>query len=531
MTFTQNGPELKNQFTDDSLLQEYLKLKLPPQMIKEIFPHLQEVGGQVATELMEWVKDAESNLPRLIPYDAWGNRIDEIQVSRGWQNLGVFAAENGLIASAYEKKYGEFSRFYQMALLYLFHPSSAIASCPLAMTDGAARAIELYGDEDMKKRAYSCLTSRDPKKFWTSGQWMTEKSGGSDVGRTETIAKKAKTDYELFGTKWFTSAATSQMAMTLARIEGSPEGSKGLSLFYLETRDSKDKLNGIEICRLKDKMGTKALPTAELTLHGTKARLVGGEGHGVRKISSLFNITRLHNSICSVAHIRRGLALALDYATKREAFGKKLIDHPLHMKTLRDLELDYKGCFHFTFKVIELLGKDECGKASENEKNLLRILTSLVKLFTGKTAVAAASEILESFGGAGYVEDTGIPRFLRDGQVLTIWEGTTNVLSLDMLRAIQKENGLVAYNEDVKRRISAIKNETAKTKLGKYLQNMNCDFTSTLGKGESAMIEKSREFAFNFSRLFIASLMFEYADQTGADVNLKAAEAWSARYF
>ncbi|MEK6579707.1 MAG: acyl-CoA dehydrogenase family protein, partial [Bdellovibrionota bacterium] len=257
----------------------------------------------------------------------------------------------------------------------------------------------------------------------------------------------------------------------------------------------------------------------------------GGEGHGVRKISSLFNITRLHNSICSVAHIRRGLALALDYATKREAFGKKLIDHPLHMKTLRDLELDYKGCFHFTFKVIELLGKDECGKASENEKNLLRILTSLVKLFTGKTAVAAASEILESFGGAGYVEDTGIPRFLRDGQVLTIWEGTTNVLSLDMLRAIQKENGLVAYNEDVKRRISAIKNETAKTKLGKYLQNMNSDFTSTLGKGESAMIEKSREFAFNFSRLFIASLMFEYADQTGANVNLKAAEAWSARYF
>ncbi|MEK6773925.1 MAG: acyl-CoA dehydrogenase family protein [Bdellovibrionota bacterium] len=527
MTFFQEGPGLKNQFTDDQLLQEYLSLRLPPKVAEEVFPHLREVGEKVSTELMEWAKEAEANPPKLIQYDAWGKRIDKIEVTRAWQDLNAFSAIHGIVASAYERKYSEFSRIYQMTLLYLFHPSSAIASCPLAMTDGAARAIELYGDEDMKKRAFKHLTSRDPNQFWTSGQWMTEKTGGSDVGKTETIAKKTNDNYELFGAKWFTSATTSQMAMTLARIEGAPEGGKGLSLFYLETNIAQEKRNGIEIIRLKDKLGTRALPTAELNLHGTKARLVGDEGHGIKKIASLFNITRVYNSVCAVGHMRRGLAMAFDYASKREAFGKKLIDHPLHMKTLKSLELEWKGSFHFTFKVVELLGKDECGKTNEQEKALLRMLTPMVKLFTAKAVVMVASEVLESFGGAGYIEDTGLPRFLRDGQVMAIWEGTTNVLSLDMIRAIQKEKGLQAFSEDLKNRISSLKNENAKLKLTKRVEEVSNDFQKTLGAGELAITERAREFAFIFSRLYISSLMFEYADQTRSDDNLKAAESWS----
>lgn len=164
---------------------------------------------------------------------------------------------------------------------------------------------------------------------------MTERTGGSDVSGTSTIAKPSGAVFRLSGVKWFTSATTSQIAMTLARIEGAPEGSKGLSLFYLELRDSTGKLNGIRINRLKDKLGTHALPTAELTLENTAALLVGKPGEGVKKISSLFNITRIYNACCAVGYMRRALALARDYATKRVAFGHTLSKHVLHLEHWR----------------------------------------------------------------------------------------------------------------------------------------------------------------------------------------------------
>jgi putative acyl-CoA dehydrogenase len=346
------------------------------------------------------------------------------------------------VATAYEKKQGEFSRIYQMALLYLYAPSSAFFSCPLAMTDGAARAIELHGNEDLKQKAFKNLTSRNPESFWTSGQWMTERTGGSDVSGTSTIAKKKEDgSYSLHGTKWFTSATTSQMALTLAKIEGE----KGLSLFYLELKD-----NNIEVHRLKDKLGTDALPTAELTLNGTKATLMGLPNEGVKHIASVLNITRIYNSICALGHMRRSLDLAKSYASKRKAFGSYIADLPLHKKTLQDLETEFEKCFKLTFFVVGLLGKEENHKATDIEKKLLRALTPIAKLYTAKKAIMIASEVVECFGGAGYIENTGIPRLLRDAQVFSIWEGTTNVLAMDFLRVCEKEKALETISEHFK---------------------------------------------------------------------------------
>ncbi|HEY8270407.1 MAG TPA: acyl-CoA dehydrogenase family protein, partial [Pseudobdellovibrionaceae bacterium] len=447
--FFQEGPQLKNQYTEDRLLQAYLHWRIPPQFIVNFTPHLKHLGQRAVTDMLGWAEEAETNPPKHIPYDAWGKRIDFIETCRGWKNLEGVAAEEGLIATGYERKYGEYSRTYQMALLYLYHPSSALYSCPLAMTDGATRAIELYGDEYLKSKPYKHLTSRDPQQFWSSGQWMTERTGGSDVSGTSTIAKKVGDHYELYGTKSFTSATTSQMAMTLARIEGADPKTRGLSLFYLELRNEKNELDKIMVHRLKDKLGTKALPTAELSLQGTPARLVGGEGDGVKKISSLFNITRIYNSICSISHMRRGLALAKDYSLKRAAFGKQLIDHPLHVETLMDMYVDYAASFHLVMRAVEILGKEECGKAMPEESAVLRLLTPVIKLFSGKKALSVTSEVVEVFGGSGYVEDTGIPRLLRDAQVFSIWEGTTNVLSLDVLRAIEKENAFKPFMQEI----------------------------------------------------------------------------------
>lgn len=444
MDFYQEPPVLKNTFTSDPSLSNHLKKILPSEVWNKISPHLRHMGQMAATEWLNLSLEAEANPPRLTSYSAWGKKIDEIQLNPAWKKLEAAAASEGIIAAAYERSYGEYSRVYQAAMIYLFHPSSAFVSCPLAMTDGAARAIELYGDPDLKQNAFVHLTSRDPNNFWTSGQWMTERTGGSDVSETSTTAKKVASknefNWQLNGVKWFTSATTSPMAMVLARPEGAESGSRGLSLFYVETKNDLNQLNNIHILRLKEKLGTRAMPTAELQLINTPAKLVGSEGQGVRKISSLFNITRIHNSLCAISHLRRALDLAQDFSLRRMAFGRRLIDHPLHKKTLDDLESQFKKIFALTFYVAHLLGRSECGTATELENNLLRALTPIVKLYTAKMCLAGVSEVLEIFGGAGYIEDTGIPKFLRDAQVFSIWEGTTNILALDFLRALQKEN-------------------------------------------------------------------------------------------
>jgi len=388
----------------------------------------------------------------LTQWDAWGNRIDRIEVSPLWRRAERIAAEQGLVAAAYERKHGQFSRVHQFALVYLFTPSADLYSCPLAMTDGAAGALLTSENSKIIERALPHLTARDPAEFWTSGQWMTEASGGSDVGLTETLAREEHGQWRLYGRKWFTSAISSQMALTLARPAGNPPGGKGLALFYLETRTARGRPNRIIVNRLKDKLGTRKVPTAELTLDGTAAELVCGTADGVKNIAPMLNVTRTWNSVTAVALMRRGLALARDYARKRVAFGAPLAEKPLHLDTLAGLQSEFEAAFHLTFLVVELLGRAEAGRASAEQEALLRLLTPVAKLTTGKQVVAVMSEVIESFGGAGYVEDTGLPLLLRDAQVLPIWEGTTNVLSLDVVRvagsndawaALKRETGFI----------------------------------------------------------------------------------------
>ncbi|HYR10903.1 MAG TPA: acyl-CoA dehydrogenase family protein, partial [Longimicrobium sp.] len=318
--------------------------------------------------------------------------------------------------------------------------------------DGAARVLLDSGNQALIDRAVPHLTSRDPAAFWTSGQWMTETTGGSDVGGTETMALQGEDgEWRLHGRKWFTSAATSQMALTLARPAGNPPGGRGLALFYVETRDEAGTLRGIRIDRLKDKLGTRKLPTAELTLDGTPAIPVLGLGDGVRNIAPMLNVTRTWNAVSAVALMRRGLALADDYARRRSAFGATLAEQPLHADTLAGLRAEWMGALHLTFRLAELLGAQEAGELDDAGRALLRVLTPLAKLTTARQAVSVASEVVEAFGGAGYVEDTGIPTLLRDAQVLSIWEGTTNVLSLDTLRALESAGGMTTVRAEVER--------------------------------------------------------------------------------
>jgi putative acyl-CoA dehydrogenase len=530
--FFQDPPRLGNQYDDDALLRAYLRWRLPANVLAEIEPDLRRLGHRAATDILALGESAEASPPRHVPYDAWGRRVDRIETSDAWRELDRISATEGIVATAYERRHGAHSRIHQFARLYLFAPSSALYSCPLAMTDGAARFLEVHGDQTVQP-VFAHLTSRDPNQFWTSGQWMTERAGGSDVGTTSTIAACEEGDtYSLYGSKWFTSATTSQVAMTLARIEGSPAGSHGLSVFLINLRGNDGMLRNIQIERLKDKLGTRALPTAELKLEGTPAQLVGGAGDGVRKIATLFNITRVYNAVAGVAGMRRAIALASDYSRRRRAFGKPLIEHPLHVETLADMQLELRAAFLLAFRVVELLGKDECGDATESESRLLRFLIPVVKLYTAKQAIAVASEALEAFGGAGYVEDTGIPRLLRDAQVLSIWEGTTNILSLDALRAMERSDVLNVWAGDVRSRLGGVKVTGLSSCVDhtlKAVQRIEQYVKRAQSAGTEFQQAGARGFAFAIARTEAATLLAEQANTQGDHAAVTAARRWCAR--
>jgi acyl-CoA dehydrogenase len=453
MPFFQDPPHLANSYLADPLLRELLARALPG-ALAEVEPELEHLGELSAGRLLSQQASERHLEPRLEHWNAWGRRVDRIELTPLWREAATLAARHGLVAAAYERRHGAASRVHQLALVHVLEPSLDVFSCPLAMTDGAARTLVDAGNATLVARALPRLTSRDPETMWTSGQWMTERTGGSDVSGTETLARRDGDVWRLHGTKWFSSATTAEMALALARPEGAPPGSRGLALFYVETRREDGTANGVLVNRLKDKLGTRKLPTAELTLDGVRAVPVAGLTDGVRTVAPMLAVTRTWNAVAAVAGMQRALALARDYARRRVAFGGPLAQRPLHADTLAALEAEREGAFLLAFRAAALLGAAEAGEASEGERLALRAVTPLAKLTTGKQAVAIASEALECFGGAGYVEDTGLPRLLRDAQVLPIWEGTTNVLALDVLRALAGEGAVDALRAEVERHLS-----------------------------------------------------------------------------
>ena len=449
--FVQSPPVLENLYTSDQLLVGFLRRKLPPEILAAIEAECRVLGAEAAGPLASLQQADRRNEPVLTQWDAWGNRVDRIELSPLLREAERRSAHYGLTAIPYERREAEWSRLRQFVLVYLFHPVTDLYTCPLAMTDGAARALIDSGNHRLTERAVPHLTSRDPTQSWTSGQWMTESTGGSDVGRSATAATlSVDGSWSLHGKKWFTSAATSQMALTLARPVGNASGGQGLAMFYVECRDQAGHLNGIRVERLKDKLGTRKVPTAELLLEGTRAELVAGTTGGTRAIEPMLRITRTWNSVCAASIMRHAQRLAADYARRRTAFGAPLAALPLHRETLADMQAECAAAFLLTFWLVELLGRAEAGVATDEDSLLLQLLTPLTKLTTGKQAVYVVSEAIEAFGGAGYLEDTGLPVMLRDAQVLPIWEGTTNVLSLDLLLRADVVRGVPALERRVR---------------------------------------------------------------------------------
>ncbi|KAL2758039.1 hypothetical protein ACRALDRAFT_2040333 [Sodiomyces alcalophilus JCM 7366] len=501
--FFQPSPELPNQFHDDVCFQRALKLFLPPDIRSAAEPELAQLGEDVLSDqIFAWITDAERNKPYLsgAGRDAFGRPRSHLVVGEGWRRLQEFGLRNGFVAAGYDtvSEYGPFARVVQFFRLHLWTASAANVTCPSAMQDGAARLLQLHlarPDLDPARRiafenAFRRLTSRDPAIAWTSGQWMTERTGGSDVSLTETLARYQPSSedpshpgllaaedgiplgpWSISGFKWFSSATDSAMTILLARTP------KGISAFFAPMRrrpphattsqasPAGSELNGVRIQRLKHKFGTQSLPTAELELDGMRAWLIGQDGRGVNEIASILTLTRIHSAVAAVGYLGRGLGVARAYAKVRvvgAGRGRRLplSESPLHMRTLAGMTADYHGLLLLTFFTSYVLGLDEHPNAGQTHGRLaaltppdaklvaplLRVLTPLCKAYVCKTAVPLLYACMESLGGLGYMlnEETeylNVARLFRDGSVLAIWEGTTDVLSTDFVRALKHPRG------------------------------------------------------------------------------------------
>src|SRR5438309_530594 len=263
--------------------------------------------------------------------------------------------------------------------------------------------------------------------------------------------------------------------------------------------------NGYRIDRLKDKLGTRAMATGEVTLEGAHAELVGDAERGFAQMTAMLNITRLHNAITAAAIMRRAVMLATAYAAQREAFGRKLQDHPLHHEVLDQMAAESDGALYLTMRMAQLLGRIEAGTADAAEVALFRVGIALAKLYTGKQAVSVASEAIECFGGQGYMEDTALPRLLRDAQVLPIWEGTTSVLSLDVLRVLRKPEAVEAVAGELVR-LDAPDRDCALDMARK-----------TLADEPAAAEGAARRLAFTLAEAWMRGLL----RQAGKEVNLR----------
>ncbi|KAF4622772.1 hypothetical protein G7Y89_g14254 [Cudoniella acicularis] len=488
-------PTLENQYHADSSLSRAMNLFLPHDIVKSTTSDFVRFGDAVISkQVLDWTSDAERNSPYLrgSGRDSFGMRTDELVTSEGWRNLQKMGLREGIVAIGYENEYQEHSRLVQFLKYHLWTGSCAVVTCPSAMQDGAASLLKRHitngsnitpTTRDVFKHAFTHLTARG-EDAWTSGQWMTERIGGSDVSGTETLAtevssplgpgfKAAQVDglplgpWVLDGFKWFSSATDSQMAIALAQTP------KGLSAFYVPMRrttaSGNTELNGISISRMKNKLGTKAVPTAELELKGVRAYLVGEQGNGVREISAVLNITRVHNAVSSMGLWGRGLAIAKSFANVREIPRKGnmiLLKHnPLHIRTLANLTVSYRANMLFTYFTIYLLGISEHPLSWPAQRQilspafprlrplslqhlhlLLRVLTPALKALTAKTTISGLQECIEALGGVGYLENEesqhiNVARLYRDANVLSIWEGTTNVLGTDFIKTLKSQNG------------------------------------------------------------------------------------------
>jgi putative acyl-CoA dehydrogenase len=403
-----------------------------------IEPAAKEMGELVGSERMQALaRDANRHEPELRSHDRYGERLDAVEYHPAYHELMSLAFGAGLHSLAWTSR-REGAWIARAALYYLWNQGENGVACPVTMSFAAAQMLGYDAQLDAEWRPKLLANDYDPrplrlaqKRAVTIGMAMTERQGGSDLRSNATVATPAGGgEYRLEGHKWFCSAPMSDAFFTLARTDAGP------TCFFVPRSLADGGRNPLLIQRLKDKCGNRSNASAEIEYHGTRARRIGEDGRGIATIIEMAHLTRFDIVVASAGMMRAGLTQALHHAAHRRAFGRRLAEHALMQNVLADLALETEAATLLAFRLARAFDRAAGDPA---ERLLARLMTPVAKYWLCKRNPAVALEAMECLGGNGYVEEAPLARLYRDAPVNGIWEGSGNVICLDVLRSMQRE--------------------------------------------------------------------------------------------
>ncbi|UXH45076.1 acyl-CoA dehydrogenase family protein [Rossellomorea vietnamensis] len=458
--------KMENFYHEDPHLKEILESYLDKDFLTWADHELNTFGELCAGEIDERaVHTDREGQPKLIKYNRFGEEISEIWVNEGYKKTVEQTYNKGIVGYIHKEIPGlgrKGNYMYSYAQGYLLSQTEPGFYCPVTLSMATALLLERYASPEVKARFLPHVLSTGEVELYEGATFLTERQGGSDVGANDTKAVQDGESYQLWGEKYFASnSGMCGVTMVLARIEGSGKGTKGLSLFAVPWRNDDGSLNGIHIRRLKDKLGVRAVPSAEVEFKGANAYLVGEPDRGIYYMMEALNLSRICNAVASIGIMRRAYLEARNYAFHREAFGQPLAHFPMIKESLTRLaskqEVETSAVFH----LVHLYDRVVCDDipTTEEESVLNRLLIAILKKESAEQAIHFSHEAIELHGGNGYIEDFVLPRLLRDAQVLTVWEGTANILGLEVLRLMNKHRAHEYFLTRMKDELSLVPEE------------------------------------------------------------------------
>jgi acyl-CoA dehydrogenase len=446
-----------NFYRADPALTDLLRIHLPDALFRHIEPHLDRLGALAGGHLDECARLADRHVPVLHQRDRFGRDAQWIEYHPAYRELERAAfGEFGIHAMSVRKGILGWPDKYPVvakhAFTFLFNQAEFGLGCPINVTDGCAKLLSNFGSEALKARYLDGLTQTDMSKLTQGGQFMTEKEGGSDVGKLTTTAVQEGDHWRLAGEKWFCSNADAEVVMLLARPQGAVGGTRGVGLFLMPRRLADGSPNHYRIVRLKDKLGTRSMASGEIKLEGAIAYAVGKLDRGFVQMAEMVNSSRLSNGVKSTALMRRAQHDAMTVAANRVVFGSRIVDLPLARRQLMKIMLATEQALSMSFLTADALDRAEAG--SQDAAALLRILTPTLKFRATRDARKVCGDALEMRGGIGYIEEFATGRLLRDAHLGSIWEGTGNIVALDALRrAVGRHGAEAALSADLHARL------------------------------------------------------------------------------
>ncbi len=515
-----------NLFDDDTELQSLLKLYLPAALHAHLLPHFKQLGELAGGSLDTLAGLADRNPPVLEHRTRSGLDAQRIVKHPAYVEMERLAfSQYGLAAMSHRAGVLGWPQTLpaaaKYALTFLFVQAEFGLCCPLSMTDSLARTLRKFGDPALVERYLPALISQDVEVLAQGAMFMTEQGAGSDVAATATVARRSEdgNTWRLTGDKWFCSNPDADLAMVLARTGDAALGIRGVSLFLLPCHLPDGSPNAYRIVRLKDKLGTRSMASGEIQLNGALAYLVGEEGRGFVQMADMVNNSRLSNGVRAAGLMRRAVGEAFFIARHREAFGRKLIDLPLMRRQLVKLLLPAEQARTMMFQTAQALRLADEGDATAYR--LVRILTPLIKFRACRDARKVTGDAMEVRGGCGYIEEWGDARLVRDAHLGSIWEGTSNIVALDVIRAIRREDSLTALVAYLQRLLGEARvPETFRVQMAAALVRVITLANAAVGDGGEVLARRAASALYH---LTTAIAMAWEATHTGSSTRMQLA--------